>query len=103
MKNRKEQLFETTGSIQVCAAGHKSGAEAAIHAMHDMLKVEETEAILLIDADNAFNSINRTVILRNISWNCPILSTYINKLLLYTCKSIHYRRIKNNVKRRNNP
>ena len=77
MKIAKNDVLKATGSLQVCA-GHKSGAEAAIHAMHDIFKVEETEAILLIDADNAFNSINRTVMLRNISWNCPILSTYIN-------------------------
>ena len=77
MKIAKNDVLKATGSLQVCA-GHKSGAEAAIHAMHDIFKDEETEAVLLIDAENAFNSINRTVMLRNISWSCPILSTYIN-------------------------
>ena len=39
-------------------AGQEAGAEAAIHAMQDIFANEDTEAVLLIDAENAFNSIN---------------------------------------------
>ena len=77
MKISKNDVLKAAGSLQVCA-GHESGAEAAIHSIHDIFQVEETEAILLIDAENAFNAINRKVMLRNISWNCPIIATYIN-------------------------
>ena len=49
-----------------------------IHAMHGMYDEEESEAMLLIDAENAFNSINRTAMLHNISIICPIVSTYIS-------------------------
>ena len=55
----------------------ESGSEAAIHAMHDIFKDDGTEAILLIDAENAFNVINRKVMLKNISVLCPIISTFI--------------------------
>ena len=40
------------------SAGQEPGAEAAIHAMRDIFANEDTEAVLLNDAENAFNSIN---------------------------------------------
>ena len=69
-------VINSVGSIQVCA-GHEAGCEAAIHAMHSIFKEEETEAVLLVDAANAFNSINRQVFLHNISIICPSISTYV--------------------------
>ena len=50
MRIVKSDVMKTAGSLQVCA-GQESGAEAAIHAMHDIFNDEETEAILLIDAE----------------------------------------------------
>ena len=41
------------------------------------------ECILLIDAENAFNSINRNVMLYNLKYICPVMSTYI--FICYTC------------------
>ena len=38
---------------------------------------EDAEAVLLIDAENAFNSINRKVMLLNLNFICPIITTYI--------------------------
>ena len=58
-------------------AGHSSGAEAAIHAMHDIFDENETEAVLLIDAENAFNSINRNAMIHNIAVLCPIIATFV--------------------------
>ena len=72
----KDSVSEAEGSLQLCA-GQESGAEAAIHAMHDIFADNDTEAVLLIDAENAFNSINRKVMLHNISVLCPIISIYI--------------------------
>ena len=72
----KDSVSEAAGSLQLCA-GQESGAEAAIHAMHDIFADNDTEAVLLIDAENAFNSINRKVMLHNISVLCPIISIYI--------------------------
>ena len=37
----------------------------------------DTDAVLLIDAENAFNSINRKVMLHNLKFICPIIATYI--------------------------
>ena len=45
--------------------------------MHSLFKEEETEAVLLVDAANPFNSINRHLFLHNISIICPSISTYV--------------------------
>ena len=37
----------------------------------------DTDAVLLIDAENAFNSINRKVMLHNLKFICPIITTSI--------------------------
>ena len=55
----KQDIIEASGSLQVCA-GYKSGSEAAIHAMHNILEADNTDALLLIDASNEFDSLNRT-------------------------------------------
>ena len=38
----------------------KAGAEAVIHSMRLIFEDSSTEAVFLADANNAFNSINRT-------------------------------------------
>ena len=81
----KGDIQETVGSVQVCA-GQAGGCEAAIHGMRNVFEDEETDAILLIDAANAFNSINRDAMLKNISKICPIVFIYA-----YNCYSVHAR------------
>ena len=54
----KKDVITSTGTLQVCA-DQEAGAEAAIHAIHNIYETEECEAVLLVDAENAFNSINR--------------------------------------------
>ena len=61
----KPDVIDASGSLQVCA-GHKSGSEAAIHAMRNIFEADETDAVLLIDASNAFNALNRAAALHNI-------------------------------------
>ena len=39
---------------------------------------ENTEAVLLINVENVFNSINPKVMLHNMKFPCPIISTYIH-------------------------
>ena len=70
-------VISSVGSLQVCG-GHEAGCEAAIHAMHTIFEEENTEAIILIDAANAFNSINRNVFLHNISIICPAITIYVH-------------------------
>ena len=73
-----QDIKEAVGSLQLCA-GQENGIEAAIHAMHDVFQDEETEGILLADALNAFNRLNRAVCLRNVQHLCPSLApTVIN-------------------------
>ena len=68
-------MIEACGATQVCA-GHKSGSEAAIHAMHNIFVSDETDAALLIDASNAFNLLNRAASLHDVRVLCPIIATY---------------------------
>ena len=51
--------------------------------MHDVFNDDKTEGILLIDAENAFNSINRKVMLHNLNFICPVIATYISNC--YMC------------------
>ena len=85
MKVVKEDIKKAVGCLQLCA-GQEAGCEAVIHAMHRMLESNETEAILMIDAENAFNSINRKVLLRNIDYLYPVITTF-----LYNCYAISAR------------
>ena len=45
--------------------------------MSKMYKEEHTEAVLLVDAANTFNSVNRKGFLYNISVVCPSISNYV--------------------------
>ena len=63
-------LVSSVGSLEVCA-GYEAGRESTIHATHKIYKEEESEAILLVDASNAFTSVNRKTVLHNIEIICP--------------------------------
>ena len=72
----KQDVINASGAMQVCA-GQKSGGEAAIHAMRNIFEADETDATLLVDASNAFNSLNRAAALNNIRVLCPLIATYV--------------------------
>ena len=67
------EIQEAAGAMQVCA-GHQAGSEAAIHAMRETFEDPNTEAALLVDASNAFNTLNRKMALHNIQKRCPPLA-----------------------------
>ena len=46
--------------------GTKAQIEAAIHAMRNIFEADQTDAVLLIDASNTFNTLNRAAALHNI-------------------------------------
>ncbi len=71
-----KDVQKAAGSLQLCA-GQPSGIEAAIHAMSNIFDQKDTEAVLLVDADNAFNRLNRKAALHNIGVMCPSLSTIL--------------------------
>ena len=69
-----EFIQEAAGPLQVCA-GHISKCEAAVHAMCQVYESQATEVVtILVDASNAFNSLNREAALK---WLCPSLSNVI--------------------------
>ena len=76
MKLLRKYILKATGSLQLCA-GQDAGSEAAIHAVY-MFDEDNTEAVLMVDASNAFNSINREAFLHNTKVLCPALATFIN-------------------------
>ena len=51
--------------MQLCA-GQECGIEAGIHAMQAAFENDDTDGILMADAANAFNRLNRQVYLRNV-------------------------------------
>ena len=72
----KEDVQKAVGNLQVCAGQH-AGAEAAIHAMRELYDDKECEAVLLVDASNAFNTLNREVMMHNIGILCPTLTIFV--------------------------
>ena len=72
----KLDVLEAAGSLQLCA-GQDAGNEAAVHAMRAIFCDDSTEAVLLVDASNAFNCLNRQVALHNIQTLCPPLANIL--------------------------
>ena len=82
-------IITSVGPLQV-QAGQESGSEAAIHAMSKMYKEQHTEAILLVDAANIFNFVNRKAFLHKNNIVCPLTSIYVqNCYALPSCLLIN--------------
>ncbi len=64
----RNDIMYACGTLQTCS-GIDSGIEAAIHAMADKFHEEDTQGLLLVDASNAFNSINREIALDTVATN----------------------------------
>ena len=56
----KMDIFDTAGPLQLCS-GQDAGCEVAIYAMRSVFSEESAKAILLVNARNTFNSLNRKV------------------------------------------
>ena len=69
-KNRKSDVQESAGYTQLCA-GHEGGCEVGVHAMMDIFGDDTTEGVLQVYAENAFNSLNREVMIHNVKILCP--------------------------------
>ena len=61
------------GPLQLCC-GQDVGCEAAVHAIRAVFEEDNTDGILMIDASNAFNNLNRRVALYNIQYTCPAIA-----------------------------
>ena len=73
-----KEIQEAAGPLQV-SAGLKGGAEAAIHAMKIIYEKDSSDGVILVDAANAFNQLNRYVALHNMQYLCaPFAVILIN-------------------------
>jgi hypothetical protein len=72
----KDDIMAACGTLQTCG-GVKSGIEAAIHAMADQFAEERTEGLLLVDATNAFNCVNREMALDSVAERCPVFHQFL--------------------------
>ena len=72
----KDDIQDAAGSLQLCV-GQIAGIEAAIHFMTESFLSKSTEAVLLMDVSNTFNSLNRDAALHNIRHVCPSLATVL--------------------------
>ncbi|ETX01015.1 MAG: hypothetical protein ETSY2_37945 [Candidatus Entotheonella gemina] len=70
----KQDTQEAAGARQLCG-GQIAGIEAAVHSVQREFQSEDIEAVLLVDASNAFNSLNREAALHNVQYICPSLAT----------------------------
>ena len=73
----KDDITTAAGPLQTCT-GLKAGIEAAIHAMRQIFNDRNTEGVLLADAENAFNNLNREAALKNIKELCPPFYQYLH-------------------------
>ena len=67
----KKDITDTVRLLQL-SAGQEAGAEKAIHGTRDIFENEDTEAVPLIDSENAFSPINQKVILHHLNFICLI-------------------------------
>lgn len=72
----REDLRGAAGGLRLCV-GNPSGVEACIHAMKDIFDDPNTDGIIQVDAQNAFNRINRSVLINNMFVMCPEIATFL--------------------------
>ena len=69
----ERDVLAVTAPLQTCV-GVPSACESAVHAMSTLFSRPEVEGILLVDATNAFNALNRQAALHNVPRLCPALA-----------------------------
>ncbi|CAN0148619.1 unnamed protein product, partial [Heterosigma akashiwo] len=72
-------VMEVCGTDNL-AGGLKSGIEGGVHAMRGLWADDDTEVVVLVDASNAFNSLDCQAAL----WNCRILWSRASYFLFNT-------------------
>eukprot|EP00117_Sycon_ciliatum_P038353 scpid42091/ scgid2002/ len=70
----ESDVLSVTAPVQLCV-GVPSACEAAVHTMSRLFAGPGVEGVLLVDASNAFNALNRQAALHNIPRLCPPLAT----------------------------
>ena len=72
----RTDIQTAAGGLQLCA-GLPGGVEAGIHSMRQIFDDDDTHGLIQVDANNAFNSINRQVLLHNIKFICPEIAIFV--------------------------
>ena len=90
----KEDIIKSSGNLQLCG-GQKSGAEIAVRATMELFENDDSHGILLIDATNAFNSLNRSVAMQNLPILCPELAIFINNCYATPARAVYFGRSRN--------
>ena len=88
----KNELLSLSSNYQLCL-GQKWDIEYAIHTLRDQNSKTSADTILLIDAKNAFNLLNRKLALKNIEKTCPSLLTAIKNSYSNTSKLFNNKKI----------
>ena len=98
------EIVAAIAPLQTCAE-IQVFIEAAIHAMRKIFNDEETEGILLVDAKNAFNAMNREAALHNVQYSYPALATFVKniygseaELFSYQIKTKQFCQVKERLK-----
>ena len=79
IQNFRGKTQNATGPMQACG-GTRSGVEAAVHTMSGLFDDSTAECILFVDADNAFNRLNRQAAPHNKSCICLEVSTFLKNV-----------------------
>ena len=74
IRNASDRLAEAGGAVNL-ALGQRGGVEAALRASLQMFDHPHSQCVLLVDADNAFNRLNRKTALYNVQYTCPEIAT----------------------------
>ena len=83
MKVFKQDVIVAVGPTQLCA-GQQAGCEAAVHSVVDNFEQEnDCDGVLQIDASNAFNSLNRNVMLHNVKIICTVIAQITSTTLMH--------------------
>ena len=80
----QNDVIDCTGSL-VCA-GQEVGTETAVNSLNSMYRDENNDAVLLVDASNAFKPLNGEAFLHNISYICPAISTFVKNYYNFTSR-----------------
>ena len=78
----KNNVIDCISFLWVCV-GQEAGIEAAVHLLNSIYNDEHKDAVLLVDATNALNSLKRDLCLRNISYACPEISAYVKTVTTF--------------------
>ena len=72
----KDDVVDAVGSQQL-SAGQPAGCETAVHVMRKLFADADVEGVLLVDAKNAFNALNRKAAVWNVRVLCPALGPVV--------------------------